>query len=195
MTASTTPDNAAVRAPFLKRLREHETYRALLVDPWTYVSGAVILALLNIVMLAATGKAWGVTTSLTFWGAWIWEMVGGDPHGWAYFTEVKPGFNAAGFDFFKDAGSLTNLGIIFGALLATLLANQFRIKKLKSGKQVVAAILGGLLMGFGARLAFGCNIGALFSGIPSLSLHGWVFMVAIFMGAAIGSKLLVKYFI
>ena len=56
-------------------------------------------------------------------------------------------------------------------------------------------MLGGLLMGFGARLAFGCNIGDLFSGLPALSLHGWVFLVSIFLGAAAGSKLLVRYFI
>ena len=31
----------------------------------------------------------------------------------------------------------------------------------------MAAVLGGLFMGYGARLAFGCNIGALFGGIAS----------------------------
>ena len=177
------------------RLREHETYRALFVNPWTYMTGAVVLALLNIALVAATGKGWGVTTSLTYWGAWIWQAVGGDPHGWAYFAEVKPAFNAPGFDLFKDAGSLTNLGMVAGALLAALAASQFRIKRLKSRRQVAAAILGGLVMGIGARMAFGCNIGDLFTGLPSMSLHGWVFMGSIFLGAAAGSKLLIKYFI
>ena len=178
------------------RWREHETYKALFVNPWTYMTGAVVLALLNIALVAATGKGWGVTTSLAYWGAWIWQAVGGgDPHQWAYFTEVKPAFNAPGFDLFKDAGSLTNLGMVAGALLAALAASQFRIKRIKSGRQVAAAVLGGLVMGLGARIAFGCNIGDLFTGLPSMSLHGWVFMVAIFLGAAAGSKLLVKYFI
>jgi hypothetical protein len=49
-------------------------------------------------------------------------------------------------------------------------------------------------MGYGARIAFGCNIGALFSGIASLSVSGWVYAVFIFFGAIVGSKLLVKYF-
>ena len=175
--------------------REHPTYRRLLVEPWTYLTGAVVLALLNVALATATGKGWGVTTSVAYWGAWLWGALGGDPHGWAYFTEVKPAFNAPGFDLFKDPGSLTNLGIVAGALLAVLLANQFRLKKIKSRRQVVAAILGGLMMGFGARLAFGCNIGDMFTGLPSMSLHGWVFMVAIFLGAMAGSKLLVKYFV
>jgi hypothetical protein len=36
-----------------------------------------------------------------------------------------------------------------------LLASQFRIKKIKSFKQVVGAVAGGLLMGYGARIAYG----------------------------------------
>jgi uncharacterized protein len=175
--------------------REHETVRALLVDPWTYTTGAVVLALLNVALLAATGKGWSVTTSLAYWGAWIWQGLGGDPHSWSYFAEVKPAFNGPGFGFFRDPSSLTNLGIVVGALLAALLASQFRVKRLKSRRQAAAAIVGGLLMGIGARFAFGCNIGDLFTGVPNLSLHGWVFLLSIFAGAAVGSKLLVRWFI
>ena len=94
----------------------------------------------------------------------------------------------------QHTGTMLNIGIILGALIATLLASQFKFKKIKSLKQVVAAILGGLLMGYGARLAGGCNIGALFSGIASLSLSGWVFAVFLLAGAWIGSKLLAKFF-
>ena len=91
-------------------------------------------------------------------------------------------------------GSWQNFGIIAGALLAALLASQFKFKKIKSLKQVVAATLGGLLMGYGARLAGGCNIGALFSAIGSMSLSGWVFAFFLFIGAFIGSKLLARFF-
>jgi len=177
------------------RWRDHETYKALFVNPWTYMTGAIVLAVLNIALLAATGKGWGVTTSLAYWGGWIWQAVGGDPHSWTYFAEVKPAFNAPGFNLFKDSGSLTNLGIVVGALLSALLASQFRVKRLKSRRQVAAAVLGGLVMGLGARVAFGCNIGGVYTAVPSMSLHGWVFMVSIFLGAAAGSKLLIKYFI
>src|SRR6266516_1681174 len=123
MSEPSTSALAGARSP-LARLREHETFKALLVNPWTYTTGAVILALLNVALVAATGKGWGVTTSLAYWGAWIWQAVGGDPHAWSYFAEVKPAFNKPGFNFFQDAGSLTNLGIVVGALLATLLASQ-----------------------------------------------------------------------
>ena len=79
-------------------------------------------------------------------------------------------------------------------IFASLMASQLKIKKIKSTKQIFAAILGGLLMGYGARIGFGCNIGALFSGIASLSLSGWVYALFLFIGAWVGSKLLVKFF-
>ena len=55
-------------------------------------------------------------------------------------------------------------------------------------KITLAAIIGGFFMGFGARLAFGCNIGALFSGIASGSLHGWAWFLFAFIGAYFGVK-------
>lgn len=189
------PSEARASAIKSGGLRENEVFKALFVNPWTYVTGAVLLALLNIVLLASTGKPWGVTTAFAFWAGWIWNGLGGDAHSWAYFSEVAKPFNGASFSFMTDRASLLDLGVIAGALLSVLLASQARFKKVRSWKQVVAALLGGLLMGFGARLSFGCNIGAMFSGLPSMSLHGWVFMIFIFLGAAAGSKLLVKYFI
>jgi uncharacterized membrane protein YedE/YeeE len=53
----------------------------------------------------------------------------------------------------------------------------------------LAAVIGGLLLGYGSRLAYGCNIGAYFSGIASGSLHGWVWLVAAFIGNSVGVRL------
>jgi uncharacterized protein len=195
MTVITPTADGAAGAIKSGGLRDNAVFKSLFVDPWTYVTGAVALALLNIVLLAATGKGWGVTTSFAYWAGWIWNGIGGDAHAWAYFSDVAKNFNGKNFSFITDRGSLLDLGVVVGALLSVLLASQARIKKVRSWRQVVAALLGGFLMGFGARLSFGCNIGALFTGLPSLSLQGWVFMVFIFLGAAAGSRLLVKYFI
>ncbi|MCO5387692.1 MAG: YeeE/YedE family protein [Desulfosporosinus sp.] len=48
-------------------------------------------------------------------------------------------------------------------------------------------------MGYGARIAYGCNVGALLNGIASSSLTGWIFAFAVFLGTWLGSKLLLKY--
>ena len=56
-------------------------------------------------------------------------------------------------------------------------------------RSLVAAVIGGLLLGYGARIAYGCNIGAYFSGIASGSLHGWLWLVAAFAGNIVGTRL------
>lgn len=177
----------------INKINKNDFYKRWLKDAWPYITGAVLLSLFQIVTLATTGNPWGVTGAFANWGAWIYKAFGGNVDKWYYFSsDAAQATLRAGF--LKDPASIRNIGIIFGALLATLLASQFKIKKIKSKKQVIAAILGGLLMGYGARLSSGCNIGALFSGISSLSLSGWVFALGMFGGAVVGSKLLVKYF-
>ncbi|HYH03289.1 MAG TPA: YeeE/YedE thiosulfate transporter family protein [Bacillota bacterium] len=173
-------------------LQENKYFKKIVKDSWPYVTGAILLALLNIAFFVLTNGPWGVTTPFSYWGAWIVKAVGVPVEKWGYFA--GPHNFALKLNFLNHGGSLLNLGIIVGALLASLAASQFKIKKIKSVSQVVAAISGGLLMGYGARIAFGCNIGALFSGIASSSLHGWVYLVFMFVGAWIGSKLLVKFF-
>ena len=51
------------------------------------------------------------------------------------------------------------------------------------------AVLGGLLLGYGARIAYGCNIGAYFSGIASSSVHGWLWFAAAFAGNGVGTRM------
>jgi hypothetical protein len=44
------------------------------------------------------------------------------------------------------------------------------------------------MLGYGARIAYGCNIGAYFSGIASSSLHGWLWFPAAFAGNILGTR-------
>jgi hypothetical protein len=174
-------------------IKDNKYYKEWIKDAWPYLTGAILLSVFQIVTLAATGNPWGVSGVLANWGAWLYEAVGGSVDKWYYFSSEGAQRTLEG-GFLNHGGSIRNLGIIVGALLAVLLASGFKIKKIKSIKQVIAAVLGGLLMGYGARIGFGCNIGALYSGIASFSLSGWVFGVFIFLGAIVGSKLLVKFF-
>ena len=95
------------------------------------------------------------------------------------------------------------MSIVFGLPYSVLDANVWRVmcrylgiknitvnnKNRIRTKIIFAAMLGGFFMGFGARLAFGCNIGALFSGIASGSLHGWIWFLFAFIGTYFGVKL------
>lgn len=85
-----------------------------------------------------------------------------------------------------------NIAVIIGSLIATLFASQFNIK-IKNRKQVIIALIGGIIMGYGARLASGCNIGSFLIGISSFSLHGWIYWIFITLGAFIGTLILKKF--
>lgn len=175
------------------KLSSNKHYVAWFKNPWTYVSGAILLSIFQIVTMGATGGSWGVTGPFAVWGAWVYQAFGGSVDHW-YFFSTESGRAALNRTFLTDPASVRNLGVIVGALAATVLASQFKFKKIKNFRQVVAAVLGGLLMGYGSRIAFGCNIGALYSGISNMSVSGWVFALFMFAGAFVGSRLLVKYF-
>ena len=49
-------------------------------------------------------------------------------------------------------------------------------------------MIAGFLLGYSSRLAFGCNVGAMLSGISTGSLHGWIWVVMAFTGSLVGVR-------
>jgi|GEM_PF-3781553 len=82
-----------------------------------------------------------------------------------------------------------DLGIVLGAITASALAGRYAPLWKGPARSLIAAVAGGPMLGYGARLAYGCNISAYFSGIVSGSLHGWLWLVAAFAGNALGTRL------
>jgi hypothetical protein len=177
-----------------EKISKNKAYRKIFKNSYPYILGGILLALFQIINFIATGSPWGVSGVLANWGAWIYELFGGSVENWHFF-EVNHYNTSMDESFLNSPESMRNVGIIVGALISTLLASEFKFKKIKNIKQVTGAVVGGLLMGYGARIAFGCNIGALFSGIASLSLSGWIYGIFMFLGVIVGSKILVKYLI
>jgi hypothetical protein len=87
------------------------------------------------------------------------------------------------------SGSLLNLGVLLGGTAAALLSREFAIRVPASGELAKGAV-GGLLMGVGAMLAFGCNIGGFFSATSALSLSGLAMMLGLGAGAVLGLRYL-----
>ncbi|MFC5387311.1 YeeE/YedE family protein [Aquamicrobium segne] len=150
--------------------------------PWPLIFAALVLALGNVLTLFLAGHTWSVTYGFGLWGAKAFEAIGIPVSDWA-FWKIPAQANALRQSVIYDVTSVMNFGIILGAALAAALAGKFAPKVKVPLLSWVAAILGGLLMGYGARLSFGCNIGALFSGIASGSLHGWVWLVMAYLGS------------
>lgn len=155
--------------------------------PWPIVAGAVALALLNFATLALAGRPWGITSAFALWGSKIAAAIGFDVASWPYWSSPARLAELNG-SVFNDITSVMDFGIVLGALLAASLAGRFSPVWRIPLRSATAAIAGGLLLGYGARLAYGCNIGAYFSGIASGSLHGWVWMAAAFAGNVIGTR-------
>jgi len=163
-------------------------WRRLLQGPWPLILGGLLLALLNFAVLAVAGHPWSVSFGYTLWGAKLAQAAGLDVASWDFWSWPYPAKALAGNLFAEDT-SLTNFGILLGAFLAAGLAGRFAPQWRVPVRTLLVALIGGILMGYGARLAFGCNIGALFSGIASGSLHGWLWMAAALAGTALGVPL------
>jgi uncharacterized protein len=163
-------------------------WRRFLQGPWPLVWGAVGLALGNFLTLYLAGRPWGITSGFALWGSKIVAATGVDVASWGYWQSPARA-QALQQSVFADVTSVMDFGIVLGALLAAGLAGKFAPSWKVAPKSLLAAILGGVLLGYGARLAYGCNIGAYFSGIASSSLHGWLWLVAAFAGSMLGTRL------
>lgn len=158
--------------------------RRWLVGPWPAVAAAVALAGLNFATLALAGRPWGITSAFALWGAKAADGLGIAVADW-------PAWSRAALDrpLLADINTVMNLGIMLGAAGAAGLAGRFAPVWRVPLRSLAAAALGGLLLGYGARLAFGCNIGAFFGGIASASLHGYLWLAAALCGSVIGIRL------
>lgn len=156
--------------------------------PWPLAAGAVALVVLNFATLALSGRPWGVTSAFALWGAKAASAIGIDTASWAYWS-TKANAAALAAPLSRDVTSVMDIGIVLGAMVAAALAGRYAPVWRLPLRSFIAAVVGGLLLGYGARLAYGCNIGAYFSGIVSGSLHGWLWLVAAFIGNVFGTRL------
>ena len=158
--------------------------RAVPVLVW----GGVALAVLNAVVLVLSGKPWGETSAFALWGSKWATALGWDAHGWVYWQ--RPGFNTQlDRTVLLDTTSVMDGAILLGAALAAAAAGVFRPSWGGTWRAWAGALLGGMAMGYGARLSNGCNIGAYFSAIAAGNLSGWAWMALALAGSWIGVKL------
>jgi len=139
--------------------------------------------------LIVAGQPWGVVYGLGLWGAKVAQAVGADVSASGFWAAPS---NALRLEqsVLTDPTSLTNLGLMGGAFVVAAWRQGYAqsIPRLPVRAWVAVAVAG-LALGYSSRLAFGCNVGAFFSGISTGSLHGWVWFAAAFVGAWVGVRL------
>jgi len=152
------------------------------------IGGAIAIGLISIGVFLAGHHPWSVTFGFTVWGAKLAALAGFD-FSQAEFWQWPGPKRALAESILSDTSSLTDLGMLLGAMAAAAASKPFARTAWPPARSLLAAAIGGLLMGWGARIGFGCNIGAFVGGVASGSLHGWVWFAAALGGCAIGIRL------
>ena len=172
-----------------------DTYYHFFVKPFTLKEGAVGLTILFTLLLALFKSEWGASTPYGLWVARVLITFGVDPEKIMVFANTTMG-GAFETPFLEQAVSVQDIGICLGAVIYMLLTGDFidSVKEALSitGKEAFWYIVGGFTMGFGTRLAQGCNAGALYSPIAAFSLSGWVFLPFMVLGGILGNRVYKK---
>lgn len=178
----------------------------LLLAPWPwYVAGPIIAAVMF--LLLYFGETFGVSSNLRTlctmggahryndffkieWRAHLWNLV-------FVVGAVIGGYISAEFLSYDNAIELSQKTLaelnILGLSAPTdsyLPAEIFSIESLFSVKGFLVLLLGGVLVGFGARYAGGCTSGHAITGLSNLQIPSLVAVVGFFIGGLIMTHLL-----
>ena len=158
--------------------------------PRRYIIAAIFIAVLAICNLLVSGQPWGVVYGLGLWAAKGAVVLGFDLSSSTYWA-ASSSVGRLNSSVLTDYTSLTNIGMLAGAFGVSVWRNRDLGQPLPSYPLSTwfVVIVAGLALGYASRLAFGCNVGAFFSGISTGSLHGWVWFIAAFMGAFLGIRI------
>ena len=150
---------------------------------------AALIAALALANLVIAGQPWGIVYGLGLWGAKIAQAGGADLAQTAFWASAANADRLAA-SVLTDVTSLTNIGLLIGAFaVMRWRADPGAPAQTLTFGSYGAVLLAALVLGYSARMAFGCNVGAFFSGISTGSLHGWVWLVAAFAGSTLGIRL------
>ncbi len=151
-----------------------------------WIAAALVggLAILNLVV---AGQPWGVVYGLGLWVAKSVTALGADLSGWTFWG-LPSNAERLRASVLTDVTSLTNFGLIGGAFVIAAWRRGALAAKVAPlpARAWIAAVVAGLILGYTSRVAFGCNVGAFFSGVSTGSLHGWVWFAAAFAGSYLG---------
>ena len=156
------------------------------------LAATILIAVLCCAVFMVSRHPWGVTFGFTLWGAKIASLIGLPIEQAAFWNWPGPK-RALTHSVLSDTSSLMDFAMIVGAGLAASLSGAFGKASWPDAGQLFAAAIGGILMGIGARLGFGCNIGAFLAGTASGSVHGWIWFAMAMAGSALGIRFRARF--
>lgn len=156
----------------------------LFTNYWNPYVALILAGILSALYFGITKGVWAVTGEFTRLGGHILQLLGIDISDWDYFSLV----HMQGTTFSRTDGWIV-WGMFIGALIMVLYSNNFKLRIPRQKRRLVQGLIGGIIAGFGARLAMGCNLAAFFTGMPQFSFHSWIFIVATALGTYLGTKI------
>lgn len=163
-------------------VREHEMHPQHYWNPYLVGVGLGLVLLASFVVMGRGLGASGAlsTITATVVNAVAPEHTAGNPfyEGYLGDGETSP---------LKDWLVFQVLGLVVGGFISGALAGRNKISVEKGPNisvkgRYIYALIGGLLMGFAAKMSLGCTSGQGLTGGALLSVGGWVFMLMVFVG-------------
>jgi uncharacterized membrane protein YedE/YeeE len=151
---------------------------------WSPIVVGAGIGLLNVLAFLLSNKALGCSTAYARTAGMIESAAsGGRSRTKPYYQKFVPEI---------DWQWMLVLGIVIGALLSAVLSGTFKVTWVPQmwlktfGNDPVMrwfqALMGGMIMGFGARWAGGCTSGHGLSGTAQLTVGSWVAAMCFFAG-------------
>lgn len=157
--------------------------QAWLIKFWAPAPAVIAAGILSTYYFGITGTFWAVTGEFTRWGGQLLQLMGVHAEEWGYYKLI----HLEGTPLTRTDGMMI-IGMFGGCFAAALWANNVKLRMPRNRIRIAQAIVGGIIAGFGARLAMGCNLAAFFTGIPQFSLHAWFFALATAVGTWFGAR-------
>jgi len=160
-------------------------YKIMCQTEWNATVTGLVVGFFS-VMIMAWWRPWGAVGALRNWGDWIMygitSLLGTDAGFFAFYEEAPRSI-------LVSSGSVIGIGFVLGAFVSACLGKEFALR-IPPYREMVKAVIAGILMGIGASLAGGCNVGGFYNAIGNLGANGFSMMLGLVIGVVLGLKLL-----
>ena len=160
-------------------------YKTMCQGEWNPTVTGIVVGFLS-VMVMAWWRPWGAVGAIRNWGDWI-------VYGFSSMVGAESGilglYDEAPSSILINSGSVIGIGFVVGAFVSACLGKEFALR-VPPYREMVKAVIAGILMGIGATLAGGCNVGGFYNAIGNLSASGFAMMFGLVFGVVLGLKLL-----
>lgn len=176
-----------------------DTIASILTDTyWSPYAVGIGIGLLSWLSFLISGKPIATSTTFARTGGMVEEMITGDKaKKRPYFKKIKLEINWQW---------MLVIGVVIGSFISAVISNDFQagvwVPSLWASAfgesailRAIVALIGGIILGFGARFADGCTSGHGISGTLQLAISSWISAICFFIGGIITAYFIYNVFV